>query len=219
MPRKLNLVGQRFGKLIAVKELPPTTKGGNYRWECRCDCGNTVIVRGGALTSGHTKSCGCFRNLRNLRFGRLTALKPTGKKSGSNAIWLCQCECGNQIEVSTDNLRSGGVRSCGCLLREKARELSAENRKKLAQNEWKDGTCLHRLTAKTPTRSQSGRKGVYFNNRRNKYVAFITLRRKRKFLGYFTKFEDAVKARERAEEELFEPILNAHGRSLYEKEA
>lgn len=31
-------------------------------WECKCECGNIVIVRGSAITSGNTKSCGCKTN-------------------------------------------------------------------------------------------------------------------------------------------------------------
>ena len=29
-------------------------------WECKCDCGNTVVVHQQNLTNGHTKSCGCY---------------------------------------------------------------------------------------------------------------------------------------------------------------
>lgn len=30
-------------------------------WECKCDCGNTVITSGSAMRKGHTKSCGCLQ--------------------------------------------------------------------------------------------------------------------------------------------------------------
>lgn len=57
-------------------------------------------------------------NLKNQKFGRLVAIKPTEKRSGSNIIWKCRCNCGNIIKVSTNNLRSGVVKSCGCLRKE-----------------------------------------------------------------------------------------------------
>lgn len=53
---KKDISWQRFGKLIA---LYPVQSEGESRWFCRCDCGNTVCVTIGALSSGNTKSCGC----------------------------------------------------------------------------------------------------------------------------------------------------------------
>jgi len=51
------------------------------------------------------------------RFGRLTAIRPTSKrtKKGGNKIWECRCDCGNITFVNTSNLRSGNIKSCGCL--------------------------------------------------------------------------------------------------------
>lgn len=52
------------------------------------------------------------------RYGRLTVLSLTDerKKSGNNAIWLCRCDCGNIVKVSSGELRSGArTKSCGCL--------------------------------------------------------------------------------------------------------
>jgi hypothetical protein len=220
-----DLTGQRFGKLVALKKLPPVKAGTNWCWECRCDCGNTVIVRRGNLTSGNTTSCGCARgrkpsakDISGQRFGRLVALRPTGQKMGSNMIWVCQCDCGEQTEANTSNLRQGHVRSCGCLAQENLQRLIEQGANNLRENEWKDATSLCSLTANTPNTNTSGRKGVHFDKSRNKWVAFITLRKKRKHLGYYSKFEDAVKAREEAEEELFEPVLNKYGRTLYDNE-
>lgn len=31
------------------------------------------------------------------------------------ALWLCQCECGNTTIVQGGNLRSGNTKSCGCI--------------------------------------------------------------------------------------------------------
>ena len=60
------------------------------------------------------------------RFGRLIVIErvdnyvtPKGKK-GSN--WLCQCDCGNVIEVLGVNLRHGRTKSCGCLRSDKQTE-------------------------------------------------------------------------------------------------
>ena len=68
------------------------------------------------------------------KYGRLTVISKTDKKLGHNWIYLCQCECGNFKEVSTGNLTTGKVKSCGCL--------SYENRKKSRP---KHGFARHRL--------------------------------------------------------------------------
>ena len=57
----VDLIGQRFGKLVVIKKLEPN-KWNNYQWECMCDCGNTCTTSGGRLRSGNTKSCGCLKN-------------------------------------------------------------------------------------------------------------------------------------------------------------
>ena len=58
--KKIDLVGQRFGRLLVLEEAG-RDKHKNVLWKCRCDCGNECVVRSGALRSGHTASCGCFR--------------------------------------------------------------------------------------------------------------------------------------------------------------
>lgn len=35
-------------------------------------------------------------------------------------MWLCKCDCGNEIATLAGSLRSGETRSCGCLQKEKA---------------------------------------------------------------------------------------------------
>ena len=36
--------------------------------------------------------------------------------------WHCKCTCGNETDVRGDSLRSGDIKSCGCLQRERSRE-------------------------------------------------------------------------------------------------
>jgi hypothetical protein len=53
-------------------------------------------------------------------FGRLTVLDliQNRKTTYGHRIWRCQCACGAFREVSTNNLRSGNVKSCGCIAKE-----------------------------------------------------------------------------------------------------
>jgi hypothetical protein len=58
MSKRLNLVGQKFGRLT-VQEFVGVVKR-TSRWSCLCDCGNTIETRGPDLKNGNTKSCGCY---------------------------------------------------------------------------------------------------------------------------------------------------------------
>lgn len=58
MPKKIEMVGKRFGKLIVLKECGKDANG-SVLWLCECCCGTTSVVRGDRLRSGKTKSCGC----------------------------------------------------------------------------------------------------------------------------------------------------------------
>ena len=60
---KKYLIGSRFGRLIVISYVTENhlTKDRDSRWLCKCDCGNTVVVRGSKLKSGHTQSCGCLQ--------------------------------------------------------------------------------------------------------------------------------------------------------------
>lgn len=60
MGTKLNLVGQKFGRLTVIRE-NGKTKQGDYKWHCKCDCGNEKTYVGMRLRLGKTKSCGCWR--------------------------------------------------------------------------------------------------------------------------------------------------------------
>lgn len=58
MGRLIDLTGKRFGKLL-VTGRAGTSKYGQPRWTCRCDCGGTVVVLGANLRTGSSASCGC----------------------------------------------------------------------------------------------------------------------------------------------------------------
>lgn len=67
---KVDLVGQKFGRLTVIKFI---NKGKyKYYWLCKCDCSNKTIVRAGHLNDGRTRSCGCLakENMRKVSKGR-----------------------------------------------------------------------------------------------------------------------------------------------------
>jgi hypothetical protein len=54
-----DLVGQRFGRLIALGYTGVVTRHGQKQITCQCDCGAYVHVAPTSLRSGATTSCGC----------------------------------------------------------------------------------------------------------------------------------------------------------------
>ncbi len=56
-----------------------------------------------------------FVDLTGQRFGRLTVLEKTNKRSASGCVyWKCRCDCGKIKIVNGSALRSGSQQSCGC---------------------------------------------------------------------------------------------------------
>jgi hypothetical protein len=63
-------------------------------------------------------------DIKGQRFGRLLVLDRShhvfvNLSSGHrDTWWLCQCECGNEIDVRSRSLRCGDTTSCGCKQKE-----------------------------------------------------------------------------------------------------
>ena len=65
-------------------------------------------------------------DITNQRFGKLVAIKPVGKTKNGKYKWLCQCDCGNETITTSDKLRRGHTKSCGCLKGSKGIDLSGK---------------------------------------------------------------------------------------------
>ena len=63
MRKKLELAGQKFGRLLVLYECG-RSKDGHVLWKCRCDCGNECVVSSANLKNQHTQSCGCLNRDR-----------------------------------------------------------------------------------------------------------------------------------------------------------
>lgn len=57
----------------------------------------------------------CFKNLTGQKFGKLTVIREREYlNQKQQAVWLCQCECGNCRWYTTNQLSMGGSTHCGC---------------------------------------------------------------------------------------------------------
>ena len=68
-----------------------------------------------------------IKNLFGQKFGRLTVVGAAGVDKGRHAMWKCACECGKETIVAGYNLRSGHIRSCGCLLIETRKRIKTKH--------------------------------------------------------------------------------------------
>lgn len=140
MSKKIDLTGQKFGKLTVIEYVG--SKNNRAIWRCKCSCpeGNEVIVPTTHLKSGHTQSCGCFLkekladradDLTGQKFGRWTVLEKAGKDKQGSILWKCQCSCekGTIKNIPARSLKTGDSTSCGCYARELTSERSKANHK------------------------------------------------------------------------------------------
>jgi len=122
-----SLVGKRFGRYLVISQETNTMRS---LCLCVCDCGNRCNVRAANLTSGHSKSCGCFskyrsallltKNISGKRFGMLVAdsrssNKQVPSRTNGQTAWNCTCDCGKKVIVVGGKLKDGTTKSCGCL--------------------------------------------------------------------------------------------------------
>jgi len=103
----MDLIGQRFARLLVVERLPNTTAGAR-RWRCRCDCGTLSTVTTGCLRSGNTNSCGCLaRDLRRINAKHLMSQSPEHR-----AWTLMRNRCTNQNAPRFDRWGGRGITVC-----------------------------------------------------------------------------------------------------------
>ena len=154
-----NEIGNVYGKLtvIARAKRPDGRPAGAY-WLCQCECGNEKVVRGADLRRGGVNSCGCLYGKHTIvdetgkKYGKLTVIEQVEERKRNAVQWLCKCECGNTVIVRGADLRSGQVKSCGCLVVERSREVNGIDR---------TGKRYGKLTA-LEIEENSPSKGIYW---------------------------------------------------------
>ena len=62
-----------------------------------------------------------FIDITGDKYGRLVVLGPKGRNENGYVLWECLCDCGNKITTTSNLLREGNTKSCGCLFLEHAK--------------------------------------------------------------------------------------------------
>ena len=167
-----------------------------------------------------------IKNEIGMKFGRLTVLnevepeiyiynKSDKTEKLNRRRYLCLCDCGNKKVIQRSSLISGGTTSCGCLKKELSQKwaktlVNREEYKVGMERNFKEKTSLSALQAKKSVTNTSGHKGVSWSKQHKKWETYITFQGKRKHLGLYADKQDAIKARLKAEEKYFVPVLEKY---------
>jgi len=102
---KINdLTNRKFGRWTALER----TSDMRY-WKCVCECGNTGIIFGSSLTTGSSRSCGCFKIERT----KETNTKHGLSKSVEFATWSrMKARCSNENIDKYKSYGGRGIRVC-----------------------------------------------------------------------------------------------------------
>lgn len=139
-------------------------------------------------------------DLTGREFGWLEAIEPTNQTRSGSIVWKCICKCGKTCYYPANWLNSKKATSCGC---------KPQTTEAFRSLHFVDGTHLEAITNKRLRKNNTtGRTGV--RQKGNKWEANICFRGKCIYLGQHDSWDDAVKAREAAEELYFKPVIEKY---------
>lgn len=201
--------GDVFGELTVIEKAP--NKGKSARYKVQCSCGQIKEVEAGHLRNGSTKSCGC-----SLEAKRGSRKENHGLSASKEyKVWA-------GIVARTSHPYESTKR----WYYDKGIEISAEWRSSFLKFYEDMGPCpegysidridpdgdyckencrwasppLQAINKGLFSNNTSGKTGVSFNSQHQKWVSTIYVDNSAVHLGLFANFDDAVKAREDAEQ-------------------
>lgn len=233
MGKFIDLTGKRFGKLTVIERSEDHIQPSGQHctmWLCKCDCGNEVSVRGSDLKYSKTRSCGCLHGENLEKYGIKNKKYNTYNLSGEYGVgytskgeeFYFDLEYYDKIKDYCWSFDSNGYLVTSEIGNNKkkikmhrliidcpnefdvdhkhGKETRNDNRKSNLRIATSSQNMMNRSLGK---RNKTGIVGVSWTTTFNKWLANIMLNGKNIHLGYFDKFEDAVKARKQAEEKYF----------------
>lgn len=105
---RIDISGQRFGRLITIKRLIPSGETRN-KWLCQCDCGNKCLATTSDLRRGKTKSCGCLKKELDKNRNKRHGMSNTSLHKRWRSI---KDRCFNSKSKSFKNYGGRGISMC-----------------------------------------------------------------------------------------------------------
>lgn len=240
--KKIDLTGQRFGRLVAHKKVPPPDhvkdKSKSY-WLCNCDCGKEKTVYQYHLTSGAILSCGCLQKEAISEFNAKTKKKHNeydleNENYGigydlNGRPFIFDKEDFDKIKNYCWHFTPGNyvVTEAGDstiyihkLIMDDSDYVgdhingdTTDNRKcNLRKTTFQENS----MNKKLHNNNTSGVSGVCYNKRNNNWTVRIGYKMKRIWIGSYDNYEDAVIARKKAEEKYFGEFSRAKAEEIIE---
>lgn len=103
----INLVGHKFYRMLVIQQFPLKNK--KYYLLCKCDCGQSRVIRRDHLMSGHTQSCGCL----SLEISKSMFVKHGLCKSVEYRTWChMKDRCLNKNHSEWEHYGGRGIKVC-----------------------------------------------------------------------------------------------------------
>ena len=213
----IDLTGQKFGRLTVIRKAKPQSR---TKWWCKCNCGNPneILVYGQNLKRGFTTSCGCIHKemliKRNKKYNQFFEKEDyyIGYDSHNNSFkfdkedffmvsqynWFKMSNGYFNAIIPNSNRKHISLHRLIMDVTDSEIDIDhinhdkSDNRKQnLRIVTASENACNSRVSIM----NTSGRKGVVWNKKKNKWQARAMKNRKSIHLGYFDDFDDAVSAR------------------------
>ena len=111
MPKVVDLVGTRIGRLIVLHEGP--MRNGRKTFECACDCGGKKTVPSSYLVQGKTTSCGCAKKESAARIAAARVDENAKRRDPLYHRWGSMIQrCHNPKNPSFKNYGARGISVC-----------------------------------------------------------------------------------------------------------
>jgi len=213
MPKKIDMVGKKFERLIVIKE-DGVDNYGKVLWECLCSCGATKTINGCSLRSGLTKSCGCLHDEIRKELVKQISNETHGMtKTPTYSSWkYMKQRCNNTKSTHYCDYGGRGIKICKRWMKfenffedmgAKPDKLTLE--RKNNNGDYELGNCvwanrtIQARNQRLRNENKTGIKGTSFNKKSQKYCVRITASNKQYHIGNYSTPTQAMIARQKAE--------------------